>query len=116
MSHAPWWDAESIRDSLLMARYENADGFLPDGLPASIARSWDFHRRCLVPEEELIPVGSGKPAMYKHIMSVYSRFARGEPIPASYGLDLYCYRTSGEVEHVELLRCSMSPDRLVLGM
>ena len=110
--HASWWDAESIRDGELLAHYENVDGLFPEGLPASVARSWEFYRRCLVPAGDLMPVRNGKPAIFKHIMSAYARFACmpcAEPIPTSYGVDLYCYRTFGEVEHVELLRLLDTP-------
>ena len=115
LARAPWWDTKSIRDRALIAHYENADGLLPDGLPSCIFDSWYFHRRCLVPEGDLLPLRGGRSARLNHIKDVYARFARmpcAEPIPASYGLDLYCYRTSEEVEHVEML-CGIDPARWI---
>ena len=100
LARAPWWDTESIRDRALTAHYENADGLLPDGLPSCIVDSWYFHRRCLVPEGDLLPLRGGMSARLNHIKEVYARFARmpcAEPIPACFGLDMYCNRTFREV-------------------
>ena len=112
LSRAPWWDIHAIGDRDLLAYYTDDNGMLPDGLPASIADSFDFTRRCLVPFDDLRTRSDGRRAWFRHIRDVYARGTRmpcGDPIPSSFGVDLYCYRTYGEEEHLnELMELDVS--------
>ena len=120
LSRAPWWDIHAIGDRSLLAYYTDDNGMLPDGLPASIVESFDFTRRCLVPFDDLRTRNDGRDALFRHIRDVYARSARmpcGDPIPTSYGVDLYCYRTYGEVDYVdELVELDVTPWKGVFGV
>ena len=92
LSQAPWWDQHAIADRELINYYVDENGFLPDGLPGSIVDSFDFTRRCLVPQSDLRARGGGGKAWFRHIRYVYTRRARmpcGDPNPPVYGVDLY---------------------------
>ena len=73
-----------------------------------------------MPFDALRTRDDSRAAWFRHILDVYSRNARmpcGDPIPASYGVDLYCYRTYGEVYYAdELVGLDITPWRDVFGV
>ena len=103
LSRVPWWDPIAIRDATLMKYCTDNDGILADRLPDTIVGSYDFQKRCLVSESDLIGGYADRSAWYRHIRDVNQRQSRipcGDAIPLSYGVDLYCFRTYGEQNYV----------------
>ena len=65
LSRVPWWGPIAIRDATLVKYYTENDGILTDGLPDTIVGSYDFQKRCLVSESDLIGGYLDRSALYR---------------------------------------------------
>ena len=101
---SPWLWPSMVRDDALVNSYALA-GELPGQLPYAAVFSDDWRRRCVMASQDLwssdphASQAALRSAFTKLVYQRPYRFPGHEPIPASLGLDLWVFRTAGEVEY-----------------
>ena len=107
-SLAPWLDRAEIDSGTILQHYVSNDGFLPGFIPAAATRTETWHRQfsCYDEDLRLGPSESVESARRLFAQRAYRgihRILTYTPIPVTFQVDNFLYRTIGEVDYVELL-------------
>lgn len=110
---APWFDSAVLDEEWLMQSYVDEHDMLPGNIPLSALGS-EVWRRCYsVADDELhVPAGrtlSGVRGEFAYaVYNGIDRLLTFEEIPADARMDLFVYRTRGEMSYVDALQ-QLSP-------
>ena len=101
---APWLWPSSVRDLPLIQQYVTADE-LPGNLPIHAIDSDDWRRRCVMTTQDIWredldePLATTRAAFTKVVYQRMFRFPGRERVPPRLGLDMWAFRTDGEVSY-----------------
>ena len=101
---APWMWTSMVKDPSLINPYVLADE-LPGNLPIAAIESDDWQRRCVLATQDIWKstpnetVAETRAAFTKLIYQRMYRFPGREPVPARLRLDMWAFRTDGEIQY-----------------
>jgi len=110
---APWFHREAVMHGGACDRYTNANGVLPGGIPISALDTVAWQRQFCYNDEDLAPKGEREVDGLRRdfvaaALSGLDRLWTYTPVPANLNMDMFVYRTEGEVDYVARLS-ALSP-------
>lgn len=107
LTEAPWLEYDALADEDLVNRYA-IEGWLPGGLPLGCVRSRAWRERCCYTITSLLATSSRTELGVRRdfARSVYAgmyRLRTHIPVDPVLNLDMYIYRTQGEVDYARFL-------------
>jgi len=109
IANAPWFDKPAVQaDGEHLRLYANSSGVLPGGIPLGCLKSWTWQRVFCARENDLFVDQDRLPSSIRQDFNLasyqgVSRLSMDDVISLETGVDLFAYRTSGDIPYVRRL-------------
>ena len=105
---APWFDSAALDDGTIIQRYVYGGGYLPGGVPYSALRTEAWRRQFSCYDSDLKlghnqTVASARELFAQRAYLGLARILTFQVIPDDFHVDMFLYRTFGEVPYVDRL-------------